>query len=189
MVSTMKEVLSKDDKAMLREKIEEIAKNAVSVLDPTADMSDEERQQYEQKIIRKLKMGKRLTTEEMQYLQTYNPALYRTALRVQMAKERLQKQLENCKSKEEANDAISSAISGISDKDPDREYLAAGLQETAKNFRQDSRYARLPNTKEEAARKKGREYAFDDGDEKKQGKSYSPIIEVIESLPSFNTVS
>ena len=76
--------------------------------------------------------------------------MYQKALRVQNAKERLQTRLEHCRSKEEANDVIAMEMSAVSDKDPDREYMLAGLQETAKEYRQDSHYSRLPDTREQA---------------------------------------
>ena len=139
MITNSKEILSQDEKTALRERIQDICKKAVSeLMDPTSQMSDEERAQYEQKIFQKLKQGKRLSSAEMNYLQIHNPTMYQKALRVQNAKERLQTRLEHCRSKEEANDVIAMEMSAVSDKDPDREYMLAGLQETAKEYRQDT---------------------------------------------------
>ena len=129
MITNSKEILSQDEKTALRERIQDICKKAVSeLMDPTSQMSDEERAQYEQKIFQKLKQGKRLSSAEMNYLQIHNPTMYQKALRVQNAKERLQTRLEHCRSKEEANDVIAMEMSAVSDKDPDREYMLAGLQ-------------------------------------------------------------
>lgn len=188
MITNSKEILSQDEKTALRERIQDICKKAVSeLMDPTSQMSDEERAQYEQKIFQKLKQGKRLSSAEMNYLQIHNPTMYQKALRVQNAKERLQTRLEHCRSKEEANDVIAMEMSAVSDKDPDREYMLAGLQETVKEYRQDSHYSRLPDTREQAKKTKNRAYHFEEDDSKNT--VYSPIIEVMESLPVFDQIS
>ena len=44
----------------------------------------------------------------------------------------------------------SSAIAGVSDKDPDKEYLLAAYNEVSKNFHKSPAYQRLPNTPEDA---------------------------------------
>ena len=68
MITNSKEILSQDEKTALRERIQDICKKAVSeLMDPTSQMSDEERAQYEQKIFQKLKQGKRLSSAEMNY--------------------------------------------------------------------------------------------------------------------------
>lgn len=55
MITNSKEILSQDEKTALRERIQDICKKAVSeLMDPTSQMSDEERAQYEQKIFQKL---------------------------------------------------------------------------------------------------------------------------------------
>lgn len=184
-------------KQSLRQQIKEAYKKAVEeILDPASAMTEEECRQFEQKILAKLKSGKNLSSEEMNYLKIHNPVLYRTAMRVKLAKQRLKEQLKHCRSKEEANDVIAAAIGGISDKDPDREYLVAGLAETAKNFRKDSHYARLPETIEKSRNRKGRSYDFDD-EEKEDDFSgdyflynfsgdYSPVIEIIQPLSRFD---
>lgn len=184
--------LTTSDKQNLRQYMRETCKKAIEALiDPSSRMSEDEKRQYNQKIMAKLKRGKHLTSEEMNYLKIHNPVLYRTAMRVEIEKQRLKEQLKHCKSKEEANNIISEAICGIGDKDPDKEYLVAGIQETAKNFRKDSRYARLPDTIEQAKRKRTKRiHDFEDGEEVEVEtfRDYSPIIEVIESLPTFDAV-
>lgn len=109
-------------------------------------------------------------------------------MRVQNAKERLQTRLEHCRSKGGSKpDVIAMEMSAVSDKDPDREYMLAGLQETAKEYRQDSHYSRLPDTREQAKKTKNRAYHFEEDDSKNT--VYSPIIEVMESLPVFDQIS
>lgn len=49
---------------------------------------------------------------------------------------------------------ITSAIAGVSDKDPDKEYLLAAYNEVSKNFHKSPAYQRLPNTPEDAKKRK-----------------------------------
>lgn len=177
------------DRQNIRKYIREAYNEAIeSLVDPTSNMTEEEKKQYDQKIMAKLRSGKHLTAEELNYLKIHNPVMYRTAMRVEMVKQRLKEQLSHCKSKEEANDIIFGAISGISDKDPDKEYLVAGIQETAKNFRKDSKYARLPDTIEQSKKKRTKKINHFDDDEEESVGNYTPIIEVIEALPTFDVV-
>ena len=77
-----------------------------ALVDPTAGMEEPERKNYEQKIMQKLKSGKRLSSEELDYLRIQNPELYRTAMRVENARKALRTRLSNCKSKEEVQQVI-----------------------------------------------------------------------------------
>ena len=90
--------------------------------------------------------NRNLSVEELNYLRIHNPELYRSAMRVKTAKQQLKEQLRHCKSKQEANTLIVRAISRISDKDPDKTYLTAGLRKVAEEFKKSFRYARLPET-------------------------------------------
>ena len=112
--------------------------------DITSGMSEEEKQDYEKKIRAKLQRGANLSVEELNYLRIHNPELYRSAMRVKTAKQQLKEQLRHCKSKQEANTLIVRAISRISDKDPDKTYLTAGLRKVAEEFKKSFRYANLP---------------------------------------------
>lgn len=123
------------------------------LIDKTSGMSDEERQDYEKRILKKLQRGKNLSADELNYLRIHNPELYRSAMRVRNAKQQLKEQLKHCKSKQEVNDLISRSFARISDKDPDKEYLMAGLQEVAEKFRKSFQYARLPQTNDKKADK------------------------------------
>ena len=75
-------------------------------------------------------------------------------MRVKTAKQQLKEQLRHCKSKQEANTLIVRAISRISDKDPDKTYLTAGLRKVAEEFKKSFRYARLPETNDQKKDKK-----------------------------------
>lgn len=122
--------------------------------DITSGMSEEEKQDYEKKIRAKLQRGANLSVEELNYLRIHNPELYRSAMRVKTAKQQLKEQLRHCKSKQEANTLIVRAISRISDKDPDKTYLTAGLRKVAEEFKKSFRYARLPETNDQKKDKK-----------------------------------
>lgn len=122
--------------------------------DITSGMSEEEKQDYEKKIRAKLQRGANLSAEELNYLRIHNPELYRSAMRVKTAKQQLKEQLRHCKSKQEANALIGRAISRISDKDPDKTYLTAGLREVAEEFKKSFQYARLPEINDQRKDKK-----------------------------------
>ena len=91
-------------------------------------------------------------------------------MRVKTAKQQLKEQLRHCKSKQEANTLIARAISRISDKDPDKTYLTAGLRKVAEEFKKSFRYARLPETNDQKKGKKAR-------GKKKQDKNSSDIFD------------
>ena len=76
--------------------------------------------------------------------------------RVKIAKQQLKEQLRHCKSKQEANSLIVRSISRISDKDPDKTYLTAGLREVAEEFKKSFRYARLPETNDQKKAKRAK---------------------------------
>lgn len=65
-------------------------------------------------ITAKLQSGKKLSQKEMDYLRKTNPIMYAHALRVQRMAEAVEEQLKQAKSKEEADQIISSALSGCS---------------------------------------------------------------------------
>ena len=117
------------------------------VLDPTSDMSPEKKAQYEAKIRAKLKAGKRLTPKEMNYLKVNNPALYRTARRVEIARQAFRERLKHCHSKEEVEEVIAGqmrVVEAMPDADPDKEYMAAMVKHEADEFRASKAYEKLP---------------------------------------------
>ena len=80
-------------------------------------MSEEDRSRMDAQITAKLQSGKKLSQKEMDYLRKTNPIMYAHALRVQRMAEAVEEQLKHAKSKEEADQIISSALSGISKND------------------------------------------------------------------------
>ncbi len=147
-----------------------------ALVDPTAGMDEEEREQYLGKIIAKLKGGKKLSADELEYLRLHEPQLYMTAMRVKHKKEALEHRLKNCRSKQEAQDIIDTAIGGVSKNDPDREYILAGLREVEKEFKGSKFYKKLPDKEEETERKKILQYIEND---------ITPMAELLDELPVF----
>lgn len=156
------------------------------LIDPASGMSDEEIKKYEAKIMSKLKNGKKLTEKEMNFLRIHNPQMYRTALRVNHSKEQLEQQLKGCHSKEEVSRV---AMMNVSSEDPDKEYIIAGLNETMRQFKKSSAYARLPQKiePEQKKNKKGKAYNFKEEDEEKSD-FVMPIQELLDEIPTFNVV-
>ena len=111
--------------------------------------TEDKKQQKLQHIVNKLKHGKKLTAQEMEFLRMNYPDEYQHALRIQEMAEMLENQLKHAKSKQEANGYIAAAVSGISDDDPDKECLVAAFNEISKEFHHSSAYHRLPDTPED----------------------------------------
>ena len=80
--------------------------------------------------------------------------MYLRALRIQKAAEAVKEQLKQAKSKEQVTKIVSQSLAGISDKDPDKEYMVAAINEVAEEFKKTSAYARLPDTDADAAKEK-----------------------------------
>lgn len=135
--------------------------------------SEEEKTKQINRITAKLKAGKRLTAQEKAFLQKYAPALYQTAKKVELQREALKNQLEHAKSKEEANEIIGNALGGISNKDPDKEYIVAAIMDEEKEFKSSDAYKGLPATKEEAKKEKNKDnyHPYD----RKKDKEDNPI--------------
>lgn len=127
-----------------------IQSELMEYLDPTAGLSEEEKKAYEEKIMQKLRSGKKLTAEEMNYLRAKNPQLYVQAARVQAMRENLKKQLENCKSKEEVEKVYGNFTSMISKDDPMKEALVAAYDDELKEFKKTDKYQALPEKEEKA---------------------------------------
>ena len=164
-----------------------------------AEESEEAKQEKMAKIKRKLEAGKKLTKEELSWLQRNDPIAYAHAIRVQMIAEEVEKELKAAKSKEvaekaigsaetEANRIVSTAVSGISDDDPDKEYIVAAVNRVSDEFHKSGAYSRLPGTQESAEKRKQKKkngISFKREDEKEELMNWSPLQEVVEKLPTF----
>ena len=89
---------------------------------------------------------------------------------------------------EEANRIVSTAVSGISDDDPDKEYIVAAVNRVSDEFHKSGAYSRLPGTQESAEKRKQKKkngISFKREDEKEELMNWSPLQEVVEKLPTF----
>lgn len=158
------------------------------------NMSDEERAKKDAQIISKLQSGKKLSQKELDYLRRTNPMLYAHAMRVQRMAEAIEEQLKHAKSKEEADRIISSAMTGISKNDPDKEYMMAAVDRISTEYHKSGAYSKLPNTMAEANKKNSKESGdvFSDAEDEEDSDdgfdlmNWSPLTEVYDSLPTFN---
>ncbi len=123
-------------------------------LDPTAGMTDEQKERFVKKLYAKIQSGKKLTPDEMQYLRQYDPVTYMKVARVQAQREAFETQLKNCKSKEEAQDIYLDKVSRISEDDPARQELRAAYDDAFDEYKKSGDYKSLPNTEEERKRKR-----------------------------------
>lgn len=146
------------------------------MIDPTSGMGEQERANYEQKIMQKLKSGRRLTAEEMDYLRIHNPEMYQIAVRVENERKALKTKLNNCKSKEEVQQVISVQMEALKAMkgDPAQEYMTAMVEKEVSDFKKTSEYARLPQKREKGNRM-AEEEEFSkksDNDTKEDGKLF-----------------
>ena len=178
-----KENLGCEIAASIREKIEESKNNY--------DQNDEKMMT---RIMAKLKSGKKLSQKEESYLKQHNPDLYLQYIRIRRMAEAMASRLKHANSKEEVNDIIMQSISGISDKDPYKEYIVAALNEVAKEFKNSDAYGELPATSEESNEKKksspnNDEDSFsnsiDNSDDDFDPMSWSPLQELVDAMPTF----
>lgn len=114
------------------------------LLEPEVTMTEEEKNAYENKMNQKIKMGKRLTQNEMNYIRRTNPIMYARILRIQLQREMLLRKYLSCRSKKEVEEVYSMAIAGISRKDPDKGALISAYDSATKEFKKSNTYKSLP---------------------------------------------
>ena len=157
------------------------------------ELSDEEKAGKEAGILNKLKFGKKLTPEELRYLQKVNPIMYAQAMRVQAMAKAVEEQVKHARSKEEANQIVSNAMSGISKEDPAREYMVAAIDRVSSEMHKSPGYNRLPNTVADVQKAKGKksDISFkepeddEDDDDSFDHDNWSPLQEVMDEMPKF----
>lgn len=124
--------------------------------------TEEERRNFQTKLEYKIKSGAKLSRKEMNYLRKYNPYMYHQMVRVQQKREALKERLKHCRSKEEAQQAIGAAFFSIHEKDPVKEAMVAAVSNVSKQFCSSDTYRKLPDTIEEAERKKKKKVSAED---------------------------
>lgn len=130
----------------------EITGNISELLSPACGMTDDEKASYLAKIMAKLKSGKKLTAEEMRFLQAENPALYQQAARIQTMRDSLETRLKQSTSKEEAAEIYTNAMSSVSKDDPMKEFIIAAYDDVYKDFQKSEEYQSLPEDAEKKDR-------------------------------------
>lgn len=163
--------------AQIREEVVEQIKDKICGID---FKNEAERIKFQEKIERKIKSGAKLSQKEMNYLRRYNPYMYQHMVRVDQKRESLKEQLKHCRTKEEAQQAMSAALSSIGDKDPVRDAMIAAVVNVSEQFRSSDNYQKLPNTKEDLKKSKNVENITSnpfkqDEENSKDGEEYDMI--------------
>jgi hypothetical protein len=160
--------------------------------DDSDSMSDEDKEKMRARIEAKLKSGKKLSAKEVRFLQETDPQLYMQYQRIRAMADSMASQLKSAKTKQQANDIITSSMSSVSDKDPYKEYVLAAMSETAKEFKKSSYYNRLPDNDTELKQKK-KAAAYDKSEENEDDTeddfdpmSWTPLQDIIDSMPTFH---
>ena len=132
-----------------------IFKEAIdSIFDPTTAMTDKQKEDFVKEIQRKIDKGEKLSYDEMQYLRINNPVPYTKMVKVQMKREALERRLEACKSKQEAQEVYVDAVSRISKDDSAIKETLAAYDNTMEEFKKTDQYKRLPQEEEKEEDKK-----------------------------------
>lgn len=194
---------STSDSEMNSKSISQSVKSAIDSVTKNEGkhMSEEDKKKMLARIMAKMKRGKKLTTEELQFLKDADPNLYLQYKRIRAMADSLEAQLKGASSKEQANSIIALAFNGVSDQDPYKEFVMAALSETAKDFRDSPQYARLPDSAEDVKENKKKHkmpgMSDDEDDEENDDNdvsagddfdidNWSPIQEVLDSMPKFH---
>jgi c-di-AMP phosphodiesterase-like protein len=151
-------------------------------------MSDKEKSQMRARIEAKLKSGKKLSSKEEQFLRETDPKMYLQYQRIRSMADHMSEQLKHAKTKQQANDIITTAMSSVSDKDPCKEYALAAMNETAKEFKKSPAYGRLPDKDAYLTKKKTTKLTLEEDDDTDDfdPMSWSPLQDVIDSMPTFH---
>lgn len=110
----------------------------------TEAQNDRKKERYEQRLMSKIKSGKKLTPEELRYVQENMPGIYPQVMRQQKLRDMVKVALESCRSKEEVQQRISNFMSGISDNDPCKDMMISAIQDAADEFKASNTYKKLP---------------------------------------------
>jgi hypothetical protein len=155
--------------------------------------SDEDKAKMRARIEAKLKAGKKLSSKEEKFLQETDPKMYLQYQRIRAMADQMASQLKHAQTKQQANDIITSSMSGVSDKDPYKEYVLAAMKEVAKEFKKSPGYNRLPDNDSDLEKKKKKsakcDFEEESNDEDEDGfdlMSWTPLQDIIDSKPTFH---
>ncbi len=150
-----KENFNEESQPVTAQNMGMIFKEAIdSIFDPTTAMTDKQKENFVKEIQRKIDKGEKLTYDEMQYLRINNPVQYAKMVKVQMKREALERRLEACKSKQEAQEVYVDAVSRISKDDSAIKETLAAYDSTMEEFKKTDQYKRLPQEEEKEEDKK-----------------------------------
>lgn len=190
MGSEMNIFLGQTEEKQKVKSVQELAEFVLDKVNDTEEMTEEDSAEMTARIIAKLEAGRKLSAEEMNFLRRTNPILYARAVRVQRIADAVKEQLRHARSKEEANQIVSTAVSGLSKNDPDKEYIVAAVNRVWTEFHKSGAYSKLPGTVEEAKKKTGADQENKFADEEKEDdfdlKNWSPLQEVYDQMPTFS---
>ena len=89
--------VNKEEKST--QNINQVIKEALfKMSDPTPNMTDEERESYHRKLLAKLESGQKLTSQELAFLRTNDPAAYQKARRMEQKRQWLTEQMKKRRS-------------------------------------------------------------------------------------------
>jgi hypothetical protein len=149
-------------------------------------MSDEDKEKMRARIEAKLKAGKKLSAEEEQFLKETDPQMYMQYQRIRAMADNMASQLKHAKTKQQANDIITTSMSSVSDKDPCQEYILAAMNETAKEFKKSLEYNRLPDKDSDLDKKKKASANVGAQEDDFDPMEWTPLQDVIDSMPTFH---
>ncbi|SFR81074.1 hypothetical protein [Anaeromicropila populeti] len=107
-------------------------------------LSESDKEKKCQRIMAKVKSGKRLTSNELAFLQQYYPELYIQAKKYMAEKEAFESRLKQARTKEEVNNLITYELQKCSQSAADPESKMNSVLESAKEFKQTEQYKKLP---------------------------------------------
>ena len=134
-----------DKKASYNSRAELLRLSLEDYLDPTAGMTDAQRERFIRELYAKIQSGRKLTPDEMQYLRRYDPVTYLKVARIQAQREALENRLKNCKSKEEAQEVYTDTVARIPEDDPAGKELRAAYDRVYEEFKESGEYGKLPD--------------------------------------------
>lgn len=114
------------------------------ILDNSLFKTEEEKKAYEDKLNKKIKSGKKLSVNDMNYIRRTSPYMYMHVMRAQMKREMTVNRLENCKSKKDVQKVQISEIASIGDKDPDKEIMTSAVNDAVSEYKKTGQYKALP---------------------------------------------
>lgn len=146
--------------------------------------SEEMKQKKLASIQAKLHAGKKLTSEEMEYLRVADPEAYMHAVRIQQTRKSVEEALKHAKSKQEAQEIISSAVSSITKNDPDRDALIAAVSDVAGKFMKSSEYQKLPAIDEDVKKQKNNGFINEEDEDSDDEDDAYDLSDLIVGEPS-----